>query len=161
MMKTTSLLISAMLITAFMLLHSTECSQTFGLSLASPSTNRLLYLTLHASFLHLAINIYGFLTLTFLLRAASWQMCAATFIAVTIPTNVLSSTPMVGFSTIIYALSGICLLRSNDWKGLVVINLLLIGAQSFFVGFAVLPHLYCFCMGCAIGFIFTPRYESK
>lgn len=161
MMKTISLLISAMLIMAFILLHSADCSQAYGLSLASPSINRLLYLTLHASILHLVINIYGFLTLTFVLRATSWQMCAATFVAVTIPTDVLSQTPMVGFSTIIYALSGMCLLRSNDWKGLVVINLLLIGAQSFFAGFAVMPHLYCFCMGCAIGFIFTPRYESK
>lgn len=160
-MKTTSLLISAMLITAFTLSHSAECSQSFGLSLVSPSTNRLLYLASHASILHLAINIYAFLTLAFVSRATSWQMCAAIFIAVTIPAAFLSKVPMVGFSTIIYALSGMCLLKSSGWKSLVICNLLLIGAQSLFAGFAVLPHLYCFCAGCSIGFLFTPRFDSR
>lgn len=68
---------------------------------------------------------------------------------------------MIGFSTIIYALSGMCVLRSADWRPLALCNLALIALQSFFAGFAVMPHLYCFCAGCAVGFIFNPRYERK
>lgn len=161
MMKTISLLISAMLITAYIWSPSTDWSQSFGLSLASPSTNRLLYFTLHANILHVMVNVYAFLTLSFLCRARIWQMCAAILIAATIPAITLSPTPMVGFSTIVYAMAGMVILGGSDWRWLAFCNLLLIGAQSFFAGFAVMPHLYCFCMGCAIGFIFTPRYDSK
>ena len=161
MMKTTSLLISAMLITAYIASRSTDWSQSFGLSLTSPSSARLLYFTLHTNILHVTVNVYAFLTLSFLCRARMWQMCAAILTAATIPTATLSQVPMVGFSTVIYAMAGMSILAASDWRWLALCNLLLIGAQSFFAGFAVLPHLYCFCTGCIIGFIFTPRYDRR
>ena len=160
-MKTISLLISAMLIMVSIWSLSTDLTQLYGLSLTSPSTNRLLYFILHASFLHVAINVYALLTLSFLCRATTWQLFAAILIASTIPSCTLSALPVVGFSTVIYAMAGMVIVAGADWRWLMFCNLLLIAAQSLFAGFAVLPHLYCFCVGCGAGFVFTPRYATE
>lgn len=158
-MKNTSLIICIILVMVFMWPSSTDWLQCYGLTSTSALTNRVLYLTLHANALHLSINMYAFLILSFLSRARSWNLFASALIAVTIPNALLSGVPMVGFSTVIYAMTGMILVSDSRWKVLVAANVSIMMIQGLLIGIAWLPHLYCFAAGLLVGLVFTPRLD--
>ena len=159
-MRNITLLICVTLITLFITTNLYDCLPYAGLCRTSPYAHRVYYLMLHANILHLSLNIYAMLTLAFMCNLRSWHLFVGALLAITIPSGVLGDIPMVGCSTLIYAMAGIVVASESKWKGLAIANLLVIALQSFFVGFAVLPHLYCFCTGFAVGFVTSPKFEQ-
>lgn len=133
----------------------------FSMHKACPLINRLLYMTLHASWMHLAVNLYALLTIAFMCQSTTWQLFAAVFIASSVPEFLLTATPVVGASGVIYALLGILIPTFNGWKKCLIVNTIIILTQSIFANIAFSVHLYCFCSGLLIGFIFSPRIRKN
>lgn len=158
-MRNISIIISTITILVF-LLSSEDSMYRLSISADSALPTRITYLFMHASILHLSINIYALLTLSFICRASLWQMCTSCIVAITIPTEILPSAPMVGLSTVIYALSGLVIMRQSKWWKLMVLNLSILAIQSAVPSVAFAAHLYCFFVGAFIGFFTIPRYEA-
>lgn len=123
-------------------------------------TDRLSYMFFHGGALHLLINIYSLLSLSFIRHTRPVHIIAAFIIAVTIPQCLLSFTPTVGLSTMIYALTGLVIMESQRWTGLLFINLAIVIASVALPHIAFASHLYCLAVGASIGFLTGNRYGN-
>lgn len=155
-MKNLSLIISSFILLIFLVTRGQDVSM-FGICQQHTWPQRFYYMFFHAGIIHCIINIYAFLSMSFLSGVKYWQLAASYLIAASMPFMLLCDTPVVGFSACLYAMSGIVIMTQRKWWSLIIVNLLLIAPQSFLPGIALLAHLYCFAVGLLFGFIFSPR----
>lgn len=136
--KTASLIIVAVLI----LLHVMEIpAAAVSAYRGGPFYTRFTYQFFHASWIHLAINVWTFLYAVFIYNLKIPSLVVAFIISVIVP---LSATPTVGLSGIVFALYGFISFRFKNkilyhsW----MMFFILIG--FFFHNINALLHLYCY-----------------
>lgn len=151
--------ISLMLCTMLIALYMYGIPDTYGLSKESLPATRITYLFVHGGVMHLLVNVYSLLTLAFICDSKIWHFVVSMIIAITIP--VFNDVPMIGISTVIYAMTGIIVMGSNRWWWFVLINLLIIGASTMMTGIAFTAHLYCFALGMLVGFLTNKKYGRE
>lgn len=127
-----------------------------GLHTLSPWQTRFVYQFIHASFIHALLNSWCLAALVFILPVSLWKMILAYIIAVLAPSYVISSTPTVGLSVILFALFGLLTPVIPSWK-----RWLMWCVANIAVGF-VIPcvngaiHAYAFIIGLIIGSLNAP-----
>lgn len=160
-MKSLTLLFVLMLIGMQCVTNSQALIATYGITNTAILGQRLLYSILHASWLHLAINIYSLLVIAFLCRSSSWQLLAAYLIAISIPSVLLTSIPMVGASVMVFALVGMLIPSMRGKTKVIALNLSTIIVQGLVPGIAWLAHLYGLVAGLLVGYMFVPTIKPK
>lgn len=156
-MKTLSLILSVVMLVIFAVVPHSDV-MNYALYSNCELVNRLVFSFLHGSWAHILVNLYCFLTLVFMCNANVQKFLLALVCAITIPSFLLSATPIVGLSAINYALTGIVVMNSQKAWWFILLNLLIIGATMVMPGIAFMVHLVCFIEGVVIGFLITPRY---
>ena len=154
-MKNISLVIAAILIAVYLLQKGNETNMMLTCGSGTLDYRRLSYMMIHANLLHLIINLYTFLSLTFLCNARLMHFLIATIIAATIPNVLLSNIPMCGISVLNYALTGLILFDSKKWFFLLLTNLAIAALGMLFGGIAAVPHIYGLIVGFATSIIIT------
>lgn len=119
---------------------------------------RLSYPMFHVNLLHAFCNAWCLVSLVFLYDLHFRKVLTSYLIAVTIPSLVLTPTPVVGMSGMCFALMGLTVF-------IVRRKVMLMGWISFFlaVGFflpniAAMVHVYCFAVGLAVGALTHHRH---
>lgn len=148
--------LALLLIVAMTVVQCTAVSGGLGLSCNSPWYSHLTYIFAHDGWVHLCINAYALLTLVFMNDAGWAKMAASWVISVLVPYN--GDTPLLGMSTLIYALLGITVMDSPRWKMLLTVNISVILSSIFIPYVAFMQHLVCFASGVVIGFLTSERH---
>lgn len=128
-----------LLMVAFYLLPVSP--QKIGACLASPWQAHFLAQVFHANAFHLLANLY----VLWMTRTSPRELLAAYLLSV--PATFATSTPAIGFSSVLYALMGmkICRVRMKpvEWAMFVLAN----AATVFIPAIAFGVHLAAFMMG--------------
>lgn len=122
----------------------------------SPWYTHFTYIFCHAGWMHLIINAYALLHLVFICHASWRNMSVAWVISFLLPYT--GEMPVVGMSTLIYALLGLVIVDSPKWITLIAINAAIILSSVFIPHIAVIPHLVCFASGIIIGYLTSVRH---
>lgn len=154
-MKNLSIILSLVLIAVFVADFGCDPS----IHAVTRTSIRPLYVLHHAGILHLAINVYCLLSMVFCSEARLWHFSLSVLFACFLPPAIITA-PTVGFSTVLYAMSGILIMQSPNARLLILLNLSTIAIQFVFSSMAVTAHLYCFLMGIVSGFLFNPTHNE-
>ncbi len=117
---------------------------------------RCSYSFYHASLLHAALNLWCFLSLSFLYDVSPARLAIAFGIAVAAPPLVLVSTPTVGLSAVCFALLGLVAFqvrRKIYWQSCIALYIL-IGFLFPAANGAI--HLYSYVAGLIVGLLNAP-----
>ena len=145
-------LAAAVLILSATVRPSTELTLHYGCGLAA----RIAYSLFHGSVLHALLNAWCLLSIVFIHNISWCRLFAAWAIAISVPSVLLSDTPVVGLSAVCFALLGmIFAIAARPWAFLLWL------VPYFALGFAVpciagLLHLYAFTVGAAISLLTRP-----
>lgn len=156
-MKSFSLILSIALIVLFFAVPE-QMAMKLGVSDSSTWITRITYQFLHVNVIHLAINVYAILLLSFLSGARLWQFILSFTIASLIPSSITSDSPMLGLSVLNFALTGMLLMNSRRWKRFLLLNVVLILPTFILYNVAASAHLYALIAGAAVGFFTAKRY---
>lgn len=134
----------------------------YGLSDTSPWWTGITYMSLHASIMHLAMNLW---VLWQLMKCMAWKRLAAAFaVGAVIPAFCLTHLPTVGMSGALFAALGMLWYRFRDFtrSQLYFGALLAFGFAAWAFGAPVNPfiHLWCYAMGFIIGFLTRPSWNN-
>lgn len=122
-----------------------------GMSDCSPFINRFLYHFFHASWLHLAINIWCIFSIVFMVDISTAVMLACYVLASLYPPILLPDMPIVGLSGLCFALMGYLATRMTIWSNLYLLAFIVLG--FFLFGVASGLHLWSYLCGIAINYI--------
>lgn len=166
MEKTNTRSLTLILAVVMIILHIvTDQDQRIALAMSAETGSltdwhRMSYMVFHANWIHLLINVYSLLVLSFLCNATLRHFLIATAVSIAIPTAILSDIPMLGISVLNYALTGLLISGSRRWVRLLFINIAFIAATSFMSSIAVVAHAWGFGMAFIIGFITSKRFDE-
>lgn len=141
------------------------CPDEYGLAAGSPILCRATFHLFHASFLHVALNAWVFLSVVFLFDISLVQIITGFVVASLFPINALHDLmpcadtlllPTIGLSGVCYALMGrISFMVARKWYYQ--------GWMAFYIGVGFLfpnvngwIHLYCYLAGVLLGYINKP-----
>lgn len=129
-----------------------------GISAGCPWHARLFYPVFHVNLLHAFCNAWCLVSLVFLYDLHFRKILMAYAIAVTIPSLVLTTTPVVGMSGVCFALMGLTvyLVRRKAMLMAWIAFFLLVG--FFFPNVAAWVHVYCYAVGLAVGALTCRRH---
>lgn len=136
-----------------------DVAMSLGLTGSSSAVTRLAYQMMHDNAIHLAINLYCLLSLTFLCGARLRHMAASLVIAMLVPAVILSAKPTVGLSVFNFALTGITISKSSKSFALLMFNIVLLLISQLMVDVATHAHIYAILSGFVYGNLTTPKYE--
>ena len=122
-----------------------------GLSDSSMWASRLVFHFFHGNVLHLMLNVVALLTLSFKCEPKGSEWIASFIIASLYPLP--GSSPIVGFSAIVYAMLGI---RTLYAVKILLINLSAIGFGLLLPNIAVGIHLWSYAIGLVYGLFTVP-----
>lgn len=132
-----------------------------GISTGCSWTARLSYPIFHVNILHAFCNAWCLISLVFLYDLPWWKTALAFAVAISVPSGLLTSTPVVGMSGACFALMGLTV-------PVVRRKLMLLGWISLFLvmGFlftnvAAWVHVYCFIAGIGAGFIIHAPWPGR
>jgi len=118
---------------------------------------RMLYHFFHANFLHALCNVWCLLALVFYYHIRWPEFALAWAVAALVPAFCITA-PTVGLSGICFALMGIVFPRVAR-KGLYLSWMAGFLALGFlFPAVAAVLHLWCFAIGCAVGYIYSKQW---
>lgn len=121
-----------------------------------PLPCRFLWVFFHTGFIHAVLNIWCLLALSFYYNTSLRSFLFAYAVCAAIPNFVLSTTPVVGLSGMIFFLFGslsFSVKRKLYWQSWMGAALLI---GFFFPGSAAVVHLYCYVVGLLYAFLTTP-----
>lgn len=156
--RTVSLAIALLLTIAYAATPH-DMAMSLGLTECSSVVTRLTYQIVHDNAVHLTINLYCLLSLTFLCGARLRHMAVSLMIAMLIPAAILSARPIVGLSVFNFALTGMTISKSSKSLILLVANIVLLSVASLVAGVATSAHIYAIILGFIYGELTTPKYE--
>lgn len=136
-----------------------DVAMSLGLTGCSSAVTRLTYQMMHDNAMHLAINMYCLLSLTFLCGARLRHMAVSLVIAMLVPAAILSARPTVGLSVFNFALTGMTISESSKGLILLVANMILLSVASLVTDVATHAHIYAIISGFIFGELTTPKYE--
>lgn len=154
-MKMLTLIHSGILL-LMLVLYPADLAAQFGLYTGCPIYNRFTYLFMHGNFMHLAVNVYSLLILAFICDMRFFHFTDALLVAVLLPDSIITETPIIGMSTMIYTITGMIVMSARRRTFLILVNLAIITMGMFLTGIAGLAHLWCFFAGLVIG-LFTAK----
>ena len=125
-----------------------------GLSDSSMWASRLVFHFFHGNVLHLMLNAVALLTLSFKCEPKGSEWIASFIIASLYPLP--GSSPVVGFSAIVYAMLGIRTLYAVNKRQILLINLSAIGFGLLLPTIAVGIHLWSYAIGLVYGLLTVP-----
>lgn len=152
-MKDFSLAICGILI--FSHLIGSPYAAEFGIYDGCPLANHFFYIFFHAGWLHLLCNCMFILEMGFFAHSLNWK-CWFSAISIAWFMPALSNIPVVGFSGVLYALSGYALCFSHRKKRQLAVLAALVLFQYLCGGCAILLHLMCFFTAVIIGLFCLP-----
>lgn len=142
----------------FITLFCTPEWEAVGLYRGCSMIGRCVYHIFHASIWHALLNLWCFLSIVFIYHVRWLRIIAAYIMAASVPSLLLSDTPVVGLSAVCYALLGLHFSSVSSGRR---IPYLIHIALYLCVGF-ILPavsgfvHLYCFVFGLLMALLNTP-----
>lgn len=132
-----------------------------GLCVGCSLLSRLSYPLFHVNILHAFCNAWCLISLVFLYDLPWWKTALAFAVAISIPSCILTATPVVG-------MSGACLALMGLTVPVVRRKVMLLGWINFFLvlGFlfpnvAAWVHVYCFTVGLFAGIIIHAPWPRK
>ena len=133
----------------------------YGLAATSPWWSGATYMFLHASFIHLGMNLW---VLHQLLRHVSWKGLAAAFATgALIPGFCLTAAPTVGMSGALFAAIGMMWYKFRDFRRsqAYFCALIALGFAAWALGAPVNPfvHIWCYAIGFIIGILTKPSWK--
>lgn len=146
----------AAILTAVLSVVAFSCGLDLGLCRGGDWIYRLMYSFCHASFFHLAANLFCFLCLVFGCRTPMSDLIVAFAIATAVPDMVLFSVPTLGLSAVCNVLSGITSFRFRQSVHFYFIVAAYLCAGFFFCNVNAAVHLYAFFIGAAYGILTAP-----
>lgn len=135
----------------FLSLVAIENWESVGIYTGCGPLCRAIYPFFHANIIHAALNIWCLLSIVFIYDTTIWRLLFAYITAMSIPTLLLSATPTVGLSGIVFALFGSISFevgRKLYYQAWMFAYLIL---GFVFPNTNAWIHLYCY----AIGFVFA------
>lgn len=117
---------------------------------------RFLYPFYHANLLHVALNVWCFLSVIFMYDISLFRLTLAYIIAISIPSFCLSDIPTVGLSGVVYALFGSISfeVQRKVYYQLWMFAYIILGFLSHNTNGWV--HLYCYTAGVIIALLNKP-----
>lgn len=146
--KTTTLI----LVLVLLLIHIAGVDTiTAGLSDVSPTYTRFTYQFIHASWLHLACNVWALLGVIFLYDLNMAHLVTAYIVSVTVPATQM---PTVGISGVVFALFAFASFRSAQKLKFHIWTLSFIIAGFFISGVSAFNHLHCYLVSLVLYFVY-------
>lgn len=122
---------------------------------------RMSYPLFHVNILHAFCNAWCLISLVFLYDLPWWKTALAFLLAISIPSCLLTETPVVGMSGACFALMGLTVpIVRRKAMLLGWINLFLV-VGFFFPNVAAWLHVYCFTVGLVAGLIIHAPWPRK
>jgi len=132
----------------------------YGIYDGCPMVNHFIYIFVHGGWLHLLCNIFFLLEMGFFATSVKWY-CWVMAMIIAMLTPAFSNVPVVGFSGVLYALSGFAFCFSKKKMRPLIILSALVLFQFLTGGIAVMLHLICFSAALIIGMVVLPIREIK
>jgi len=132
-----------------------------GIHVGCSLLSRISYPIFHVNLLHAFCNAWCLISLIFLYDLPWWKLALAFVLSVTVPTCLLSTTPVVGMSGACFALMGLVVPVVRR-KVLLLgwINLFLV-LGFMFPNVAAWVHVYCFVVGLWAGLIIHAPWKGR
>lgn len=157
-MKTSFSIFSIVLVLCLFL--PTDIYNSMCLSRTSNFVTRITYILLHGNVFHLVMNVYCMLSIIFLSFPKKTDVFMSFLIAFFIPDYFIGESNIVGISVMLFAFTGILVMRSTEWKRFFLFNLAVVVCGALIPKIAFMPHLWGFSCGCLYGIITAKRYGS-
>lgn len=159
-MKTASIIYCIILVFVYVLVPK-DVAISLGVQNDCGVLNHILYSLFHYNEMHLFLNIYVILSVVFFHNVNIFKFCFALIAAMLLPSEAALDSVCIGSSVFAYALIGIEVMISDEWKKFAYLNLFIISIGTLFNNIAVLPHFWGFGCGCLYGILTAKRYGGK
>lgn len=118
-----------------------------GIYIDCPLHCRLLYPAFHANIIHAALNAWCLICISFYYDFTLWRLLITYLIAISIPSFLLTNTPTVGLSGLVFALLGSISFEVQRRLYFQIWTISYIGIGFLLPNTNALLHLYCYAMG--------------
>lgn len=132
-----------------------------GVCVGCSLLSRFSYPLFHVNLLHALCNAWCLISLVFLYDLPWWKIALAFIIAISIPSFMLTATPVVGMSGVCFALMGLSVPIVHRKAMLLGWISLFLVVGFFFPNVAAWLHVYCFVTGLLVGLLLSPWPARK
>lgn len=132
-----------------------------GVCVGCSLLSRFSYPLFHVGLLHAFCNAWCLISLVFLYDLPWWKTMLSFIIAISIPSCLLTETPVVGMSGVCFALMGLTVPVVHRKVMLLGWISLFLVVGFFFPNVAAWLHVYCFTVGLVAGFIIHAPWKGR